>query len=387
MTLAALQHGRARRTSSGDATVDPALAHGHRAARRRSAPAPSAIAARVPATPRSSTPRRSPAAARCPGSTIPSVGVARRRRRRRRRAAPRLRAHGVIARIDDGAVVCDLRTVDPGDDAHAGRRARAPRRGAAPTPCGSSPPPATSTTASRRSSSRSPAPIPTGSPRRRRAGSRSTSASPSPTLPSGRRSASSTCPATSASSRTCSPASAPSTSRCSSSPPTKGGCRRARSTCASSTLLGVRHGVVALTKADTVDADDARGRPRSRSASTWRARRSGTRRSSCATRSSGRGLDDLRTRPRRRPRRRAPRRDDVDRPRLWIDRVFAAKGAGTVVTGTLPGGSVAVDDTLGSAARPCRARPRHRERARGGRARSKPGRASRSTSSGSSVRP
>jgi selenocysteine-specific elongation factor len=35
---------------------------------------------------------------------------------------------------------------------------------------------------------------------------------------------------------------------------------------------------------------------------------------------------------------------DRGRPRLWIDRVFAAKGAGTIVTGTLTGGSLAVDD-------------------------------------------
>jgi selenocysteine-specific elongation factor len=37
---------------------------------------------------------------------------------------------------------------------------------------------------------------------------------------------------------------------------------------------------------------------------------------------------------------------DAARPRLWIDRAFAAKGAGTVVTGTLLGGRVRVDDTL-----------------------------------------
>jgi selenocysteine-specific elongation factor len=37
---------------------------------------------------------------------------------------------------------------------------------------------------------------------------------------------------------------------------------------------------------------------------------------------------------------------DRNRPRLWIDRVFAAKGSGTVVTGTLTGGTLAVDDEL-----------------------------------------
>jgi selenocysteine-specific elongation factor len=37
---------------------------------------------------------------------------------------------------------------------------------------------------------------------------------------------------------------------------------------------------------------------------------------------------------------------DHKRPRLWIDRVFAAKGSGTVVTGTLTGGMLRVDDEL-----------------------------------------
>lgn len=37
---------------------------------------------------------------------------------------------------------------------------------------------------------------------------------------------------------------------------------------------------------------------------------------------------------------------DHGRPRLWIDRSFAPAGAGTVVTGTLAGGAVALDDEL-----------------------------------------
>ena len=37
---------------------------------------------------------------------------------------------------------------------------------------------------------------------------------------------------------------------------------------------------------------------------------------------------------------------DRGRPRLWVDRVFAAKGSGTVVTGTLTGGSLSVDDEV-----------------------------------------
>ena len=42
----------------------------------------------------------------------------------------------------------------------------------------------------------------------------------------------------------------------------------------------------------------------------------------------------------------APSAGDRGRPRLWIDRVFAAKGSGTVVTGTLVDGAIAVDDQV-----------------------------------------
>ena len=42
-----------------------------------------------------------------------------------------------------------------------------------------------------------------------------------------------------------------------------------------------------------------------------------------------------------------PTSPDRDRPRLWVDRSFAAKGSGTVVTGTLTGGTFAVDDEGG----------------------------------------
>ncbi|MGH9179367.1 MAG: selenocysteine-specific translation elongation factor [Acidimicrobiales bacterium] len=41
-----------------------------------------------------------------------------------------------------------------------------------------------------------------------------------------------------------------------------------------------------------------------------------------------------------------PSAADRGRPRLWVDRSFAAKGSGTVVTGTLAGGPLAVDDEV-----------------------------------------
>jgi selenocysteine-specific elongation factor len=37
---------------------------------------------------------------------------------------------------------------------------------------------------------------------------------------------------------------------------------------------------------------------------------------------------------------------DRGRPRLWVDRSFAARGSGTVVTGTLTGGSLKIDDEV-----------------------------------------
>ncbi|MGH9183815.1 MAG: selenocysteine-specific translation elongation factor [Acidimicrobiales bacterium] len=60
---------------------------------------------------------------------------------------------------------------------------------------------------------------------------------------------------------------------------------------------------------------------------------------------SGQGLDELRT---------AlddvlagtPTAADRARPRLWVDRAFAARGSGTIVTGTLTGGRLAIDDEL-----------------------------------------
>lgn len=109
-------------------------------------------------------------------------------------------------------------------------------------------------------------------------------------------------------------------------------------------LLGIEHGIIALTKVDQVD-DDLReiaildvedrvagtfldGAPIVPVAAT-----------------EGVGVDDVRS---------AiddlvSRSGDVGdrrRPRLWIDRVFAAKGSGTVATGTLVGGSIAVDDNV-----------------------------------------
>ncbi len=60
---------------------------------------------------------------------------------------------------------------------------------------------------------------------------------------------------------------------------------------------------------------------------------------------TGAGLDDLRRELVALVHRTAPSADR-DRPRLWVDRSFAAKGSGTVVTGTLTGGTLSVDQRV-----------------------------------------
>ncbi len=109
-------------------------------------------------------------------------------------------------------------------------------------------------------------------------------------------------------------------------------------------LLGVSHGLIALTKVGLVDDDWrelARMEVEERVAGTFLAGAEIVE----VDAPSGVGLDRLRgaldallavT----------PTAADRDRPRLWVDRSFAAKGSGTVVTGTLAGGTFHVDDEL-----------------------------------------
>jgi selenocysteine-specific elongation factor len=109
-------------------------------------------------------------------------------------------------------------------------------------------------------------------------------------------------------------------------------------------LLGIRHGVIALTKVDLVDEE-------------WRELAvlevldhvAGTFLEDVpivpVAATAGVGLDELRAELDALVAR-TPPAADRGRPRLWIDRVFAARGSGTVVTGTLTGGPLAVDDQV-----------------------------------------
>src|SRR3979409_1531926 len=109
-------------------------------------------------------------------------------------------------------------------------------------------------------------------------------------------------------------------------------------------LLGIQHGVVALTKVGIVDDDHAelaRLDVIDHVAGTFLEGAEIV----AVDAPTGVGLGGLRLPP---PRLLAdtPTAADHERPRLWVDRSFAASGAGTVVTGTLTGGPIATGDEL-----------------------------------------
>ena len=109
-------------------------------------------------------------------------------------------------------------------------------------------------------------------------------------------------------------------------------------------LLGLRHGMVALTRAADADAellDLARLDVAEHTEATFLEDAPTVAVDAVA----GLGVHDL-IAALDRMLARTPAAADRGRPRLWIDRAFAMKGAGTVVTGTLTGGGVSVGDAL-----------------------------------------
>jgi selenocysteine-specific elongation factor len=109
-------------------------------------------------------------------------------------------------------------------------------------------------------------------------------------------------------------------------------------------LLGVRHGVVALTKTDLVDTDTvelAELEVREELEGTSLA---GAQVVATSARAD-QGLGALRA-ALGSVCAAAGTASDRGRPRVWIDRAFTIRGAGTVVTGTLAGGGLAVGDDL-----------------------------------------
>lgn len=108
-------------------------------------------------------------------------------------------------------------------------------------------------------------------------------------------------------------------------------------------LLGIRHGIVALTRADLVDDDTLELMILE-----------------VGERLEGTSLEGAPVVPTAAPERRgipelvdaidaalaAATVRDTGRPRMWVDRSFTIGGAGTVITGTLVDGAVSVDDAL-----------------------------------------
>jgi len=105
--------------------------------------------------------------------------------------------------------------------------------------------------------------------------------------------------------------------------------------------LGVRNGLLVITRSDLLEPDLAREEALTHLEGTPLAGLP----SVCVSAATGQGMDDLRAAlevlaaglPVPDP------RADV---RLWVDRAFTIRGAGTVVTGTLPAGRLRVDDEL-----------------------------------------
>jgi selenocysteine-specific elongation factor len=121
-------------------------------------------------------------------------------------------------------------------------------------------------------------------------------------------------------------------------------------------MLGIRHGVIVLTKRDLVDEESleiAHLDVADHVAGTFLEDAPIV----DVAAPSGAGLDELRTALDQLVAE-TPAAPDRGRARLWIDRVFAAKGSGTVVTGTLTDGSIRRDDhlTVEPGARPVRVR-------------------------------
>ncbi|MFJ2033700.1 SelB C-terminal domain-containing protein [Streptosporangium sp. NPDC087985] len=115
--------------------------------------------------------------------------------------------------------------------------------------------------------------------------------------------------------------------------------------------LGVRHGLLVVTRADLADPAPAIGRARARMAAIGL----GEVETLAVSGRTGQGLDGLREALDRLVAA-LPVPDPKAPVRLWVDRAFSVRGSGTVVTGTLPEGTVAVGDELALPGGPVRVR-------------------------------
>jgi len=107
------------------------------------------------------------------------------------------------------------------------------------------------------------------------------------------------------------------------------------------TALGVRHGLLVITRSDLGDADLAVEEARDHLAGSPLADVEAV----AVTAPTGAGMDDLRV-ALGRVLAALPVPDPAASVRLWVDRAFTIRGAGTVITGTLAAGTLAVGDEL-----------------------------------------
>lgn len=114
--------------------------------------------------------------------------------------------------------------------------------------------------------------------------------------------------------------------------------------------FAVEHGVVAVTRSDLADPAPALARATAEVARTSLAGAPGV----VVSGRTGAGLDDLRRALADVLRSVHP--DPAADVRLWVDRVFPVVGAGTVVTGTLPAGTITLGDHLLCGGDPVRVR-------------------------------
>jgi selenocysteine-specific elongation factor len=105
--------------------------------------------------------------------------------------------------------------------------------------------------------------------------------------------------------------------------------------------LGITHGLLAVTRSDLADPADARRQALARLAATSL----GEVEAVAVSARTGLGLPGLRDALDRLAAR-LPRPDPAAPVRLWVDRAFRIKGSGTVVTGTLPAGTIRAKQEL-----------------------------------------
>jgi selenocysteine-specific elongation factor len=105
--------------------------------------------------------------------------------------------------------------------------------------------------------------------------------------------------------------------------------------------LGVHHGILAITRCDLADPAAAEAEAAGELAKTSLGRPETV----AVSAHTGQGLPDL-VAALGRLAARLPQPDPRDGVRLWLDRVFAIKGSGTVVTGTLQAGTVRAGEEL-----------------------------------------